>query len=343
MNQKTVIPVLAAGHGINDGLAGYFLGCLAAEGQDLARAGMALLVYNLLAFGGQLPVAFWLEKIRDRKKVLMGAFALNLLAALLFPLTPSLTVVLTGIASAVYHVAGGSVCAGQGKAAPVGLFAAPGVAGLIAGGYLSWTGQSLLVVMPMLAGFFLLLLSRLDIPQGNIESAPVSGHSALPDRHDLLMILLLTVISLRSAVWNIYQLLHEGQYSWLIPVAAAAFAGKVLGGWISDRIGWRLYTHISLLAAAPLLSFFKEELILFCIGIGLLQSGIPATTLLLVRHTGGKTERAIGISFGLAIVIGAFAFAIPPAVYQDNPFVPLAGILVTALLFYCTGYKKARN
>lgn len=343
MKQKAVLPVLAAGHGINDGLAGYFLGCMAAEGQDLARAGMALLVYNLLAFGGQLPVAFWLEKIRDRKKVLTGAYALNLLAALLFPLTPSLTVILTGTASALYHVAGGAVCARQGKAAPLGLFAAPGVAGLILGGYLAWSGQSLIVVMPLLAGIFLLLLSRLDIPQGNTESAPVSVHSGMPDRHDLLMIGLLTVIALRSAVWNIYQLLHEGQYDFLIAIAAAAFAGKILGGWVSDRIGWRLYTHISLLTAAPLLSFFREEMILFCIGIGLLQSGIPATTLLLVHYNGGKTERAIGISFGLAIVIGAFAFAIPTAVYRGIPMLPVAGVLATALLFFFTGPKKARS
>ena len=329
------------GHGINDGLAGYFLGSLAGEGQDLAKAGLALLLYNLLAFGGQMPVAFWLEKTRNRKQVLLAAFALNGAAAILFPRVASLTVIMTGVASAVYHVAGGSICAGKGKAAPLGWFAAPGVVGLIAGGYCAAAGISLLLFLPVLSAGFLLLLYWLDIPDAELPQQAKPAATAVPDRHDLLMILLLTVIALRSAVWNIYQLLHEGQYGWLMAIAVAACTGKILGGWLADRIGWRLYTHISLLTAAPLLSIFREEMILFCIGIGLLQSGIPATTMLLVQQAKGRTEQAIGMSFGLAIILGAFAFAIPPGLFRG--ILPFTMVMLTAGLFLFSGIKKARG
>lgn len=341
MIKKGLIPLLALGHGLNDLLAGYFLGSMARQGPDLLQTGLALFVYNLLAFGGQYPVALWLEKVRNRKQVLAGAFALNVAAAGLFLFVPTVSVVLAGIASAVYHVAGGAVCARENKALNIGLFAAPGVAGLIAGGYFAWHGYQLsLILLPISFLFFLLLLG-FKFPEGKKqeEERPVS---AAPDRHDIIMILLLTVIALRSAVWNIFQLIYENNFEWLIAIAIAAFAGKIVGGWLADRIGWRLYIYISLISATALIHFFREELLLFCMGIGLLQSGIPASTALLIESVKGKTERGIGLSFGTAIILGAFAFIAPAGFYDQAIFFPAILIAVTALLFFFAARKPVK-
>ncbi len=302
----------------------------------MVQAATGLLLYNLLAFGGQYPVALWIEKIGGHKRFLTGSCVLNLVALVVFPLLPQLSVVLTGIASAIYHVAGGAVCARQYKAVHIGIFAAPGVAGLIMGGYFAWTGFHLdLFLLPAVAAF-LLLLQVIYIPQRvTNKEGPAVKHGITPDRHDIIMILLLTVISLRSAVWNIFQLIHEHNYYWLFAIALAAFAGKVAGGWLADRIGWRLYVFISLFTAAPLITFFRNEILLFCIGIGLLQSGIPATTALMIEAVKGKTERGIGLSFGTAIIAGSFAFAIPPGSFTRSAFIPaLIILLMTALLFF---------
>ena len=333
--RKAVIPVLSAGHGLNDMLAGYLLGCIALQ-QEMLQAATGLLLYNLLAFGGQYPVALWIEKIGGHKRFLTGSYLLNLLAIAVFPLLPQFSVVLTGIASAIYHVAGGAVCARQNKAVHIGLFAAPGVAGLIIGGYFAWTGYHLeLFLLPAVAAFFL-LLSLLDLPEMRTPKEVASVKpDILPDRHDIIMILLLTVISLRSAVWNIFQLIHEHNYTWLFAIALAAFAGKIAGGWLADRIGWRRYVFISLITAAPLITFVRNEVLLFCIGIGLLQSGIPATTALLIRAVKGKTERGIGLSFGTAIIAGSFAFAFPAGFFTRSTFIPaLLILLMTTLMFY---------
>jgi MFS transporter, FSR family, fosmidomycin resistance protein len=342
MIKKGVIPLLALGHGLNDMLAGYFLGSLVQQEQNLLQAGMGLLVYNLLAFGGQYPVALWMEKIKDPKRFLLASYALNVAALALFAVLPQLSIVLMGVASAIYHVAGGTVCARGNKAVNIGLFAAPGVAGLIAGGYFAWQGYQLFVFLLPAALLFLGLLGLLQLPGTDAEKKTEKQViSPLPDRHDMIMILLLTVITLRSAVWNIFQLVHENNYEWLLAIAAAAFAGKILGGWLADRIGWRLYVFISLITAMPLVSFFRDELILFCIGIGLLQSGIPATTALLIQSVKGKTERGIGLSFGTAIIAGALAFSIPVGLYAGSGIIPFVVIILMLLFMLLSGRPKS--
>lgn len=331
---KLILPVLAAGHGLNDLLAGYLLGTLAAQ-QDAVQAGTGLFIYNLLAFGGQYPFALWIEKAGSHKRFITGAYILNLLAVILFAFLPHLSVVLIGVASAIYHVGGGTVCARENKSVNIGLFAAPGVAGLIAGGYLAWADYQLDILLLLLTGLFLLILYLLKIPGGRTDKKnSYTRPSVMPDRHDLIMILLLTVISLRSAVWNIFQLIHENNYSWLIAIAIAAFTGKIAGGWIADKIGWRLYIFISLFTAAPLIHFFRHELLPFCIGIGLLQSGIPATTSLLIHSVNGKTERGIGLSFGAAIILGALVFAIPVGYLVHSLILPAALMLCIVLFMY---------
>lgn len=337
--------ILSLGHGLNDLLAGYFLGSLVQANHDLLQAGIGLLVYNLLAFGGQLPVALWMEKYQNPKRFLSASYAMNVMAVALYFFLPQLSIVLLGVASAVYHVAGGTVCARENKAVNIGLFAAPGVAGLIAGGYFAWEGSQLTMILLPAATLFLVLLSFLTIPGNTTQNKTASaGNKLMPDRHDIIMILLLTVISLRSALWNIFQLIHEHNYEWLLAIAMAAFIGKIAGGWLADRIGWRLYIFISLITAAPLISFFRNEMILFCIGIGLLQSGIPATTALLIQSVKGKTERGISLSFGTAIIAGGIAFCIPSGFFTRSGIVlPFIIIVMLGLMYLSRGSVSSGN
>jgi hypothetical protein len=243
---------------------------------------------------------------------------LNIVAVLLFSFNPQISIVLAGVASALYHVAGGTVCAQENKAAHIGIFAAPGVAGLIAGGYFAYAKIAITWWLLASAILFLFLIIWLPLRyKRNVLSkqTDLKAKGFALDQHDIIMILLLMIISLRSVIWNVFQLIHENNYYWLIAIAASAFVGKIAGGWIADRIGWRLYMISSLVVATPLITIFKKEMILFCIGIGLLQSGIPATTALLIHSMKGSTERAIGLSFGFTIIAGALIFYTPARVW----------------------------
>lgn len=342
MKRSGTIIILAAGHGLNDLIAGYYLGTLVQLQMDILQIGAGLFIYNLLAFGGQYPVALWLQRSVNPKVFLLAAYGLNISSVILFFFIPSLSIVLTGIASAIYHVAGGTICAKENKATNVGLFAAPGVAGLIAGGYFAYTKVAIDLPILIAAIIFFAVLLRLRIQNGpyrRSKATDANDHFKL-DTHDIIMILLLTVISLRSVIWNVFQLVHEKDYHWLIAIAASAFIGKIIGGWLADKIGWRLYAISSLLMATPLITLFKKEMILFCIGIGLLQSGIPATTSLLIHSMKGQTEKAIALTFGTAIITGAVVLYTPlQYIFFSNYF--LWSIVIVMLLFlWWTGKKE---
>jgi FSR family fosmidomycin resistance protein-like MFS transporter len=335
--QKVIL--LSFGHGLNDCIAGFFIGSIALLKTDVVQAGMAVTIYNILAFGGQYPVAVSMEKFFTPKKFLSIACLLNILAIIIFIYSPLAAVLPAGIASAIYHVAGGSLCAGENKSSSIGMFAAPGVVGLIGGGLLAWNQVN--IYWPLLSAA---VLFWIIIEKNVFTGYPVPAQQEdekekqkLIDRHDLIMILLLVVISLRSVVWNIFQLINENNYQWLMAIALAAFAGKIAGGFLADKIGWRLYAMASVLISTPLITLFKNEIVLFCIGIGLLQSGIPATTSLLIYSLKGKTARAISHAFGTAIILGAaFSFIPAPWLLRQLPFI----LLIMLCLLFLYWFKK---
>ena len=99
MNPKNKIVTLALGHGLNDLIAGYFLGSFSADNNDLLQVGLAISIYNILAFGGQYPVAILMEKINDTKKIIVCSYSLNAAAVAIFLFAPAIAIVLAGIAS----------------------------------------------------------------------------------------------------------------------------------------------------------------------------------------------------------------------------------------------------
>ena len=114
--------------------------------------------------------------------------------------------------------------------------------------------------------------------------------------------------------------------------------GKIAGGWLADKIGWRLYALSSAIFATPLLTFFKKELLLFSLGIGLLQSGIPATTSLLIHSLKGKTSKGIALSFGVAIIIGSVTSVFPAkTLFLQMPYILMGSVV---LLIICRYWLK---
>ena len=229
-NVKNIF-LLASGHGLNDLIAGYFLGSYASDNNDLLKIGLAITLYNILAFGGQYPVAILLEKLNGVKKIIVLSYILNVIALAIFLFTPVPAIILAGIASAIYHVAGGSYCAANNKALNICVFAAPGVAGLICGGFFAWKQYNIIGIILPVAIAFLFILTQLKFTKYPGENKSGTGkHLSGIDQHDIIMILLLIIISLRSVTWNVFQLIHENNYEWLIAIAAVAVIGKIAGG-----------------------------------------------------------------------------------------------------------------
>src|SRR5690349_7826315 len=161
--RRWLLPItLGLAHAVADGAAGLLLGRLPAA-YPAGQVAVLVLLYNVLAFGGQPVVGLLTDHLRRPRLVALLGIGLQAAGLVLSPFAPVAAVALTGLGSASFHVAGGALalCATNGKAAGAGLFAAPGVIGLALGGYLAVTGNA--PTWPFLALLGLLALAVLAL------------------------------------------------------------------------------------------------------------------------------------------------------------------------------------
>ena len=248
--------VLGLAHGVADGSAGLLLGNLPSTRPGLQVA-LLIFIYNALAFGAQ-PLAGWFADKGERSR-LTAITGLCLLALALFPMPTGgleVSVLLAGIGSAAFHVGAGALtlrsCGGRSDG--VGLFAAPGVVGLAIGGALAVSHQYPYFLFQI--GLLVLLLVIAIWP--NRFQPPLKltrVQQPVFETHDWIMIGLLTAVSLRSLIWTSLQLASGGHIGALLALGVAAGIGKIAGGFLAERVGYRSWTFMALALAAPLIAF----------------------------------------------------------------------------------------
>jgi FSR family fosmidomycin resistance protein-like MFS transporter len=285
-----------------------------------------------------------------------------------------LAVLLAGLGSAAFHVGGGALalCATRGRASGPGLFAAPGVVGLAAGGALAIAGYTqvwpwLALLGGLLAAIGLLRLPELPygdrsaesrnrrtglrqssagdppsragegeprIEQGlsaaGLPASSFEAHAAF-EGHDLVMLVLLAGIALRSLVWSAAQFLVAGRSDALLALALAAAVGKILGGLLADRVGWRRYITFALLLAAPLLAGAGQNLWLLLPGVALLQSVTPAALAATWRLLPRYPATAAGLALGLAVAAGGLPQTVGLLPLLSSPLLLGVALLAAAL------------
>jgi FSR family fosmidomycin resistance protein-like MFS transporter len=327
MLQYLVPVLLGLAHGVADGSVGMQLGHLPGT-QSLARVGLLVLLYNLLAFGGQPLAGALADRLRAPRAAVLVGLLLHCAALLLCGQYPEVAVVLAGLGSAAFHVGGGALalCATRGRALGPGLFAAPGVVGLAIGGALAITGSRPVAIflLPLVACVAIVAVLRLPaLPYAEREPEP------LFEDHDLVMLVLLASIALRSAAWNALQFLFAGRLDLIVAMAVAAAVGKILGGYLADRLGWRRWTLGALSLAAPLLALGGDRPYALLPGVALLQSATPVALAATGRLLPRRPALAAGLALGLAIAAGGL-----PAVLDASPAVAkppaLAALILTA-------------
>lgn len=215
-----------------DGAAGFLLADLA-RSHSLSRVALLVLLYNAIAFGSQPIFGLLADRLkRPRAAAFIGLLGL---AAGLAARQPSIVaILLAGLGSAAFHVGAGALAiqSTQGSALGPGVFAAPGVLGLAAGGALALGGYHL--PWSLLLLFCVPAIARFPLPVLPYPKAPTEPF--LEGREGLLLVLL-GAIALRSALWNSFQLVQLARshpLPILLALSAAAAVGKGFGG------GWRI-------------------------------------------------------------------------------------------------------
>jgi FSR family fosmidomycin resistance protein-like MFS transporter len=301
--RRLLLPTtLGLAHGVADGAAGLMLGQLPGT-MPIAQVALLVLVYNALAFACQPLFGLLTDQLGRPRLVALLGLGLQAAGLLVSPWHATAAVTLAGLGSGCFHVGGGALAllATRGRATGAGLFAAPGVVGLALGGYLAITGSA--PVWPWLVLLGLVAAAVLALGQ---PALPYAGDTAEPifERHDLIMIALLAGIALRSLVWTTLQYVLAARVDVLLLLAVAGAVGKVLGGFLADRLGWRRWTMLALGSAAALLTASAGSLWVLMLGVALLQSATPGALAATLRLLPRQPATAAGLGLGLAIALG---------------------------------------
>jgi FSR family fosmidomycin resistance protein-like MFS transporter len=287
-------------HGINDLFAGYLLARYALSAAPSSML-FWLSVYAVLGFGGQLPVGIFLDRSKRIQGFALAGLALLAIAVFLSVWSIAGAIVFAGLASAFVHVAGGAISlhAADGKAGWLGVFTAPGVLGLAAGTLLGAVG----VALPLVIGVLVLLGISIQYLQRDVPYQLYDKPAQQLDSHDWIMLGLLLLMSFRSLVYDIlHQLGHYPDYG-ILYIGLSTFAGKLLGGWMADRLGWKPVIYGSLVAAWLFLGVGPNNLYTLCAGIACIQSSVPLTLLMMVRSLPVYPATGVAFSLGTSVAL----------------------------------------
>ncbi len=323
-------------HGINDFIAGYLLALLSATQHDIQFTSISFLIYAFIAFGGQVPVGIWIDKVREVKSFSLIAILLMIGAVVISYFNVFWAILFSASASAIIHVCGGAVCyqLEKGKSTLAGIFTSPGVVGLIIGGILGASSFAYFYVFIALLLVILFFLSKLDFP---LYATSNSNETIeLLDTHDFVMLILLLSIALRSLFWNIFHVMSYGNNLQLLSLAVAAFLGKLMGGFFSDKIGWKKWIFVTLLLSVLFLTFGKQYFPLVCVGIVCLQSAVPITMVLVQHQIKNSPATGAGLALGFSIILAG----LPSYVQQfRNIQTNTLFLLVLSMVFvFCNGW-----
>jgi FSR family fosmidomycin resistance protein-like MFS transporter len=335
--------LLGLAHGVADGSAGLLLGHLPATHPG-TQVALLVLIYNALAFGAQ-PLVGWLADRSGRSRACAGG-GLLLLGLALLPIPFAgfeFAVFLAGIGSAAFHVGAGALtlrsCGGRSDGA--GLFAAPGVVGLAIGGALAVSGYY--PYAPFLIALLALFVAIVLWPKQRQPALNLTdSKEPIFESHDWIMIGLLTAIALRSLIWTAAQFASSGHVTALVALGVAAGIGKIAGGFLAQRLGYRRWTLLALTIATPLLAFGGKRLGYLLPGIALLQSTIPCSITAMARLMPTRPATATGLVLGLAVALGGLPPIFAASFSALSPILTLVVILAAAAGFWYTIAPRPR-
>lgn len=299
--QKNLQPVYwGLLHGVNDLAAGFLLAAYTLH-HGYNESFLFISIYAILGFGGQLPVGFWLDRRKDLKFSAVIAVFLLLLTILCSFISIKMAIVFSGLASAFVHVTGGAIClqAHENKSGPLGLFTAPGVLGLTIGGIAGNAGFFLPVILLLASLVIAYFIFKNPFP---LYQTFDKKESEL-DNHDLLMLLILLFMCFRSFLFDVVNYVAGFYEDGLLYLGVSAFLGKIIGGFVADKVGIKKFIYITLLFALLLFQFGKENIYMLCAGIAFLQSSVPVTLLMIGRSLPFHPATASAFSLGTSIVL----------------------------------------
>jgi FSR family fosmidomycin resistance protein-like MFS transporter len=289
-----------------------------------------ILLYNILAFGLQMPFGWIIDRIhKPVSSAVLGCIVVA--TALMFFMHPLTATILAGTGNALFHVGGGTVSLNlrPGKASMPGVFVAPGGIGLFAGG-----------LILKLHGFhpdiFIIPLLCMGLVTVLLKSPPLFYEIKKAGSMNFLVVtvmLLLITICIRSAVGLSIGFQWKSKMLLVILLTAGVALGKGLGGFMADWFGWIKITVGGLVVSALLLFYGSQIPAIGITGMFLFNLTMPVTLVAISNLLPGRP----GFSFGLttfALIAGALPTFFSYKKFLSGGPVMLILVLLSAIILF---------
>lgn len=277
-----------------------------------ASALLFVLAYDVLAFAGQVPLGWLVDRLDLRRGAALLGILLAAAGLLVGQHAGYVVVLLAGLGNALFHLGAGAMvlAGGREKAAPAGVFVGPGALGLGIGLLL---GRRF-VTVPVWPWLFALAAAVALVLLVSLRTETSDQPTATPTFHPPVLLTIATLlclsVAIRSLVGTVGCDACDKTLLLAIAIPCAGCLGKVAGGFLADRFGWIDLSMVALLASAPLLAFSGGDLWLALPGLLLFQMTMPVTLVAVFRLMPARPALAFGLPC-LALIAGALPAYLP--------------------------------
>ena len=296
-----------------------------------------IVMYNLIAFAGQLPIGILSDFVnKNRVFVAMGC----LLAFMAYPFTlvsPWVGCVLAAIGNGAFHIGAGSdiLKFSMPKAGLSGLFVSSGALGVWLAYNLSH--QYVIYILPALmlvCSIFMFVLSKKQI----IDYVECSS-SIKFNRPKIIPLLAVSFFMLTIVIRSLLGMVMTFEWKSVAVLSfvsvIAVVLGKALGGYIGDRFGYAKTAVISLGVSLLLFIFSFDYWVAGIIAILCFNMTMPLT----LTAIAGLTNKKYGFAFGMTTFALAIGFI--PDVFGAGSYFSVPFLLIcvgASLIFMVFGY-----
>lgn len=312
---------------------------LLGPGVGIVHRAEVIIVYNLVAFAGQLPMGIIADGINKNRMFALLGCGLAMAAYPIAYISPWTACVLASLGNGAFHIGAGSeiLKISMPKISLAGVFVSSGALGVwLAYNVRGSIFETLLPCVMLISCIGLLFLA---------EDAEKSEQSK-PEPYFLPGIavlfasscFLLTVV-IRSFAGMIMNFSWKAQPLWSFLSVMAVVGGKAFGGILADRLGYVKTSVISLLASLIAFMFSFDTPVCGIIAMLCFNMTMPLTLTALAQMCGKK----YGFAFGLTTFALAIGF-IPMVFGAANFFSPgtVAASVIISLLLLIAGFKSLR-
>ena len=295
---------------------------------------IAILIYNFFAFAMQFPIGIIADKVN--KNAICSAIGCLLVAiSFAFANFGIIACLIAGIGNAMFHVGGGIdiLNISDKKASLSGIFVSTGAMGIFLGSKSTSIGfnQFYIVILILILSAVLLFWLYNKIKH-KVENTEIIISKLNANAMIAISCLIITVC-IRSYVGLILAFEWKSNFVLALLSILAVVFGKMLGGVIGDKIGFKKISVISLTVSAICFMFAFNNPVLGILAMLFFNMTMPITLTALCNVLFNNKGMAFGL-LTLALFIGAIPefFGYTTAVF--TPIGLLVITLISAIILY---------